>query len=142
VTSSFGNAERQDQIELVMRLQQNGSEITGSIGPLADPQVMTISNGRIEGNAVSFDVGNDQGKASIQFQLQGGKAEGRFRTSNRQGVVIQGTGTGQVQANRMIFQWSATRLTVNTAHSPVLERKGTSGDQKLQGKLEFTKAEK
>lgn len=125
VTSSFGNAERQDQIQLVMVLHQNGSEITGSIGPSADRQVLTISNGRIEGNNVSVDIGNEQVKISLQFQLQGGKAEGRFRTNNQQGVTIQGAGNGQVQADRMTFQWSATR-----------------SDQRLQGKLELTKAEK
>ena len=35
VTSSFGNAQRQDQIDLVMMLHQNGTEITGSVGPSA-----------------------------------------------------------------------------------------------------------
>ena len=125
VTSSFGNAQRQDQIDLVMMLHQNGTEITGSVGPSADRQVLTISNGKVEGNAVSFDLGNEQVKISVQFQLQGGKAEGRFRTSNQQGITIEGTGSGQVQANRMTFEWSATRE-----------------GQKLQGKLEFTKAEK
>jgi hypothetical protein len=125
VTSSLGNADRQDQIQLVMVLHQNGSEITGSIGPSAERQVLTISNGRIEGNNVSLDIGNEQAKINVQFQLEAGKAEGRFRTSNQQGVTIQGTGNGQVQADRMTFQWSATR-----------------GDQRLQGKLELTKAEK
>ena len=125
VTSSFGNGQQQDQIDLVMVLYQSGTEITGSVGPSADRQVMTISNGKIEGNTVSFDLGNEQAKISIQFQLQGGKAEGRFRTSNQRGVTVEGTGSGQVQANRMTFEWSATRE-----------------GQKLQGKLEFTKAEK
>jgi hypothetical protein len=88
---------------------------------------MTISNGKIEGNAVSFDVGNEQGKISIQFRLENGNAEGRFRSSNKQGVTIQGTGTGKVQADRMTFDWSATR----------------EGDQRLiKGKLEFIKADK
>jgi hypothetical protein len=123
-TSSFGNGERQNQIDLVMVLHQNGNEITGSLGPSADRQIMTISNGKIEGNAVSFDLGNGQAKVSVQFQLQNGKAEGRFRTSNQEGVTIQGTGTGKVQADRMTFDWSATR-----------------DDQRLQGKLEFIKSE-
>src|SRR6516164_2938662 len=124
-TSSSGNADRQNQIDLVMVLHQNGNEITGSLGPSADRQILTISNGKIEGNAVSFDVGNEQVKISVQFQLQGGKAEGRFRTSNQQGITIEGTGSGQVRANRMTFEWSASR-----------------DGQKLQGKLEFTKEEK
>src|SRR5215831_16233303 len=69
-TSSFGNADRQNQIDLVMVLHQNGNEITGSLGPSADRQVLTISNGKIEGNAVSFDVGNEQARISVQFQLE------------------------------------------------------------------------
>jgi hypothetical protein len=43
VTSSFGNADRQDQIQLVMVLHQNGSEITGSIGPSAERQKNSFS---------------------------------------------------------------------------------------------------
>jgi len=125
VTSSFGMAERQNQIDLVMVLHQNGNAITGSLGPSADRQLLTISNGKIEGTAVSFDLGNGQAKISIQFQLQNGNAEGRFRTSNQEGVTIQGTGTGKVQADRMTFDWSAMR-----------------DDQRLQGKLEFIKADK
>ena len=125
VISAFGNGQRQDQIDLVMVLHQSGTEITGSVGPSADSQVLTISNGKIEGNSVSFDLGTGQLNLSIQFQLQGGKAEGRFRTSNQQGITMEGTGSGQVQANRMTFEWSASR-----------------DGQKLQGKLEFTKAEK
>src|SRR5262249_49119973 len=81
VTSSFGNAERQNQIDLVMVLHQIGNEITGSLGPSADSQMLTISNGKIEGKTVSFDVGNGQAKISVQFQLENGNAEGRFRTS-------------------------------------------------------------
>lgn len=125
VTSSFGNAERQNQIDLVMVLHQNGNEITGSLGPSADRQLLTISNGKIEGNTVGFDIGNGQAKMSVQFQLENGNAKGRFRTSNQEGVTIQGTGTGKVQADRMTFDWSATR-----------------DDQRLQGKLEFIKADK
>jgi hypothetical protein len=77
-TSSFGNAERQNQIDLVMVLHQNGNEITGPLGPSVDRQIFTISNGKIEGNAESFDVGNGQAKISVQFQLENGNAEGRF----------------------------------------------------------------
>ena len=124
-TSSFGNAERQNQIDLVMVLHQNGNEITGPLGPSVDRQIFTISNGKIEGNAESFDVGNGQAKISVQFQLENGNAEGRFRTSNQQGVTIQGTGTGKVQVDRMTFDWSAIR-----------------DDQRLQGKLEFIKSDK
>jgi len=94
-------AERQNQIDLVMVLHQNGNEITGSLGPSADRQLLTISNGKIEGKSVSFDAGNGQAKISIQFQLENGNAEGRFRTSNQEGVTIQGTGTGKVQAPDM-----------------------------------------
>ena len=86
---------------------------------------MTISNGKIEGNVVTFDVGNEQGKISVQFRLENGNAEGRFRTSNHQGDTFQGTGTGKIQADRMTFDWSANR-----------------DDQRFQGKLEFIKADK
>jgi flagellar hook-associated protein FlgK len=137
-TSSIGNAaERQNRTDLVMVLHQNGDEITGSLGPSADRQIMTISNGKIEGNAVSFDVVYEQGafsferccgsKISIQFRLENGDAEGRFQTSNQQGVTIQGTGTGKVQADRMTFDWLATREDDN---------------QRFRGKLEFIKADK
>ena len=95
VTTSFGNAQQQDQIDLVMMLHQNGTEITGSVGPSADRQVLTISNDEVEGNAASFDLDNKQVKISVQFQLHGGKAEGRFRTSNQHGITIEGTGSGQ-----------------------------------------------
>ena len=87
-TSSSGNADRQNQIDLVMVLHQNGNEITGPLGPSVDRQIFTISNGKIEGNAVSFDVVYEQGafsferccgsKISIQFRLENGDAEGRF----------------------------------------------------------------
>jgi hypothetical protein len=125
VASSFGNAEHHDQIDLVMLLHQNGNEITGSLGPSADNQPLTISNGKIDGNVVSFDLGNEHAKISVKFQLQAGRAEGEFRTLNERGITIQGTGAGQVQANRMTFEWSATR-----------------DDQQFQGKLEFTKSGK
>src|SRR5260370_31405011 len=105
--------------------RQNGNEISGSLGPSDDRQIMTISNGKIEGNVVSFDVGNEQAKLSIRLQLEDGNAEGRFRTNNQRGVTIQGTGTGRVQSDRMTFDWSAMH-----------------DDQRLQGKLEFIKADK
>src|SRR5215470_9016399 len=75
VTSSWGDAERHDQIDLLMLLRQNGNEIRGSLGPSADNQPLVISNGKIDGNTVSFDVGNERAKLSIRFQLKGGKAE-------------------------------------------------------------------
>ena len=126
VTSTWGNAERHDQIGLLMLLRQNGNEITRSLGPSADNQPMVISNGKIDGNAVSFDVGYERAKLSIKFQLHGEKAQGEFSTINQQGITIQGTGTGQVRANQMTFEWSAIR----------------NDGARLQGKLEFTKAEK
>lgn len=123
VTSSFGNAERQNQISLVALLHQNGNEITGSAGPSTDNQILTISNGKIAGNAVSFDVGNEVAKMSISIQIEGGDATGEFNTSNTKGITIQGKGTGQVQANQMTFEWSSTR----------------NDGQQNQGKIEFTK---
>jgi hypothetical protein len=50
-----------------MVLHQNGNEITGSLGPSADTQILTLSNSKIEGNAVSFDLGNGQAKVSVNF---------------------------------------------------------------------------
>ena len=81
VTSSFGNAQGQDQIDLVMMLHQNGTEITGSLGPSADRQVLTISNGKIEGNSVSFDLGTGQLNLSIQFQPARRKVDSARATS-------------------------------------------------------------
>ena len=81
VISAFGNGQRQDQIDLVMVLHQSGTEITGSVGPSADSQVLTISNGKIEGNSVSFDLGTGQLNLSIQFQPARRKVDSARATS-------------------------------------------------------------
>jgi hypothetical protein len=49
VTSFFGNADQDDQIDLVMVLRQDCNEITGSLGPPADNQPFVISNGKVAG---------------------------------------------------------------------------------------------
>jgi beta-lactamase regulating signal transducer with metallopeptidase domain len=108
----------------VVMLQQDGNTITGSVD-LSPDERLVISNGKIDGNRVSFDVGDDQAKMTITAQLNGEKAEGSFSTVNRVGVTINGTGSGQVQTSEMTFDWSAAR----------------NDGVRFRGKLRFTKAD-
>jgi hypothetical protein len=94
VTSTWGSGDRQNQNALIMIVRQNGNEITGSLGPSADEQPLAISNGRIDGDTVTFDLGNERAKLSVKFQRQKEKAQGEFSTSNQQGTTIKGNGTG------------------------------------------------
>ena len=109
-TSTFGSAGRNSSnLPLVMVLRQDGDTIAGSVGPDADHQLFVISNGKVTGSAFSFDVGNGEAKISIVGQLNGQPTSGDFRTINKQGVAITGTGEGTVRAKQMTFHWSGTR---------------------------------
>jgi hypothetical protein len=108
-TSKLFTGERNHSLALVMLLRQEGDTITGSIGPSADHQLLVISNGKIAGKTFSFDLGNEEAKMSITGQLNAEQAQGNFRTNNKQGVTMTGTGAGNLEKKQMTFQWSATR---------------------------------
>ncbi len=122
----FGNeSQNQNSLRLVMLLRQDGDTITGSIGPSADRQLLVISNGKIVGSTFTFDMGNAEAKISISGHLNGQQAQGDFRTMNKKGVTITGTGKGNVQTKQMTFHWSATR----------------NDGVAFSGELQFTKAD-
>ena len=122
MTSSWGAGDQQSQIDLVMMLGIKGGDITGSIGPSEDVQPITIAEGKIDGNSVLFYLRAPKAIMRISFRLQDGKAEGDFRSETDNGVTIEGTGTGRIQAKEMTFQWTSSR-----------------NGQTIQGKLVFTK---
>src|ERR1700736_4609410 len=60
-------AEASKNEGMVLILTQDGSTITGTAGPTAGDQ-MAISNGKVDGNSVTFDIKAEA--VSIHFTLQ------------------------------------------------------------------------
>ena|SRR5437667_200252 len=61
------NSEGNKSESAVMILTQDGNTLTGTAGPTADEQ-MAISNGKVDGNNVTFDV--KTGEFTVHFTLQ------------------------------------------------------------------------
>jgi hypothetical protein len=90
-TGTFIDASESNKSEgAVVILTQDGNTLTGTAGPTADEQ-MPISNGKVDGNNVTFDV--KTGDVTIHFSLQlvdkhlKGKAAGEANGESKSATV-------------------------------------------------------
>lgn len=71
--TTLDGQSKQDTIHMV--LKQNGTELTGSAGPSADQQ-WPISNGKIDGASVTFDVQTPEPLIKFDLKLVEGHLKG------------------------------------------------------------------
>jgi hypothetical protein len=81
---------------VLLDLQQSGDDLSGTAGPNADHQFQ-ISNGKVDGSKLSFDVKSDDGP-SLRFEL---------RLENDHMV---GDAKGEMQGMKMTAKLNVTRL--------------------------------
>lgn len=71
--TTLDGQSKQDTIHMV--LKQNGTELTGTAGPSADQQ-WPISNGKIDGGSVTFDVQTPEPLIKFDLKLVEGHLKG------------------------------------------------------------------
>jgi hypothetical protein len=75
LTLSIDGQQRNDTA--FMTFTQKGSELTGSVGP-RDDRLRPITNGKVEGNRVTFDVQGDGGpQLAFTLTLTDGRLKGQ-----------------------------------------------------------------
>jgi len=86
--SATGDQGKEDGTAVLL-LKQNGSEITGSVGPTVDEQ-HTISKGKIEGDKITLES-NDGGMVlKLDLVLAGERISGNV-TANGEGRSMKAT---------------------------------------------------
>jgi hypothetical protein len=58
-----------DRVRVQLHLEGKGSAIAGEIGREGESQRVAITNGRVEGNTVSFEASSRQTQGPVQFRL-------------------------------------------------------------------------
>ena len=72
------NSEGNKSESAVMILTQDGNTLTGTAGPTADEQ-MAISNGKVDGNNVTFDIKADEVSIHLTLQLVDNHLKGQIQ---------------------------------------------------------------
>lgn len=62
----------------LLRLKQNGAEITGTAGPNADQQ-WPIQNGHVEGDKITFEIANEGHTMTFELAMVDGHLKGEAR---------------------------------------------------------------
>jgi hypothetical protein len=73
-----GDASRSDGtwlMDVVMMLKQDNDKLTGTVGPSMDEQV-AVSNGKVDGDNVTFDVFTDEGTYKVALVVAGDEIKG------------------------------------------------------------------
>ena|SRR5689334_17195323 len=80
-----------------VQLEQRGDALNGKIGRAEDPDPVTIRNGRIEGNKVTFEASSAETAGPMKFALQvdADRMEGEMN-----GAIDEGKISGHVKLSR------------------------------------------
>ena len=86
-TSEFVNRGGETRtIPVNLTLQQNGEQVTGTAGPSAEQQ-QQIQNGKFDGNQLTFEVSDGEGKAMVSLTLAGEALKGEAKYHREYGII-------------------------------------------------------
>jgi len=71
-----------------MQLVQKAAEVSGKIGRAGGGEEESISNGRIEGKKVSFDVVSSHGPMKFTLTLEQDRLEGEMKGTVEDGEIV------------------------------------------------------
>jgi hypothetical protein len=86
-TSEYVNRDGQTRsLPVNLTLQQKGEQVTGTAGPSAEQQ-QQIQNGKFDGNQLTFEVSDGEGKAIVSLMLAGEAMKGEAKYHREYGII-------------------------------------------------------
>ena len=90
---------------LYLILKQDGSQLSGSAGPSEKEQILTLSNGAVEGDRVTFQMGSFQ----IGLQVNGDEMKGEMKNAAGSTPVFLKRVTDRPAAGRRTFEVASVK---------------------------------